>query len=149
MKNQITIRPASLDDLQSVAYLFDQYRQYYKQPTDLDGAEEFLRDRIEQKESVILVALESGEIIGFTQLYPIFSSISMRKAWLLNDLYVSEGQRGKGAGTQLLDAAKDVGRNSGAKWLMLQTTADNARAQSVYEKNGWVRESDWFYQFDL
>jgi len=42
-----------------------------------------------------------------------------------------------------------LGRNTEAKWLLLQTGADNKTAQSVYEKNGWVRENDWFYQFDL
>jgi GNAT superfamily N-acetyltransferase len=145
----ITIRPASPSDISSVAYLFDQYRQFYKQPEDIDGATQFLQERMEKNETVILLALEDGEVVGFTQLFPIFSSVSMRKAWLLNDLYVQEDQRGKGIGTKLLDAAKQLGRNTEAKWLLLQTGADNKTAQAVYEKNGWVRENDWFYQFDL
>lgn len=145
----ISIRTASLPDLSAVAYLFDQYRQFYKQPADLDGATIFLQERMEKNESVILLALEDGEVVGFTQLFPIFSSVSMRKAWLLNDLFVQADQRGKGIGTKLLDAAKQLGRNTEAKWLLLQTGADNTTAQAVYEKNGWVRENDWFYQFDL
>jgi GNAT superfamily N-acetyltransferase len=145
----ITIRPASPSDISSVAYLFDQYRQFYKQPEDIDGATQFLQERMEKNETVILLALEDGEVVGFTQLFPIFSSVSMRKAWLLNDLYVQADQRGKGIGTKLLDAAKQLGRNTEAKWLLLQTGADNKTAQAVYEKNGWVRENDWFYQFDL
>lgn len=145
----ITIRSASLPDLPSVAYLFDQYRQFYKQSEDIDGATVFLQERMEKNETVILLALEDGEVVGFTQLFPIFSSVSMRKAWLLNDLFVQADQRGKGIGTKLLDAAKQLGRNTEAKWLLLQTGADNKTAQAVYEKNGWVRENDWFYQFDL
>lgn len=145
----VTIRPAVEQDLPSVAWLFDQYRQFYKQAPNPDGALEFLEQRMAQKESVILIALEGGEMIGFTQLYPIFSSVSMRRAWLLNDLYVHGGQRGKGVGTRLLDGAKEMARKSGAKWLLLQTGSDNTTAQSVYEKNGWVREDDWFYQFEL
>lgn len=145
----ITIRPASLSDLASVAYLFDQYRQFYKQSEDIDGATVFLQERMERNETVILLALEDGEVVGFTQLFPIFSSVSMRKAWLLNDLFVQADQRGKGIGTKLLDAAKQLGRNTEAKWLLLQTGADNKTAQAVYEKNGWVRENDWFYQFNL
>ena len=145
----ITIRPAALPDLPAVAYLFDQYRQFYKQSEDIDGATIFLQERMEKNETVILLALEDGEVVGFTQLFPIFSSVSMRKAWLLNDLFVQEDQRGKGIGTKLLDAAKQLGRNTDAKWLLLQTGADNKTAQAVYEKNGWVRESDWFYQVEL
>jgi len=145
----ITIRPAALPDLPAVAYLFDQYRQFYKQSADIDGATIFLQERMEKNETVILLALEDGEVVGFTQLFPIFSSVSMRKAWLLNDLFVQEDQRGKGIGTKLLDAAKQLGRNTDAKWLLLQTGADNKTAQAVYEKNGWVRESDWFYQVEL
>ena len=145
----ITIRTASITDLAAVAYLFDQYRQFYKQSEDIDGATVFLQERMEKNETVILLALEDGEVVGFTQLFPIFSSVSMRKAWLLNDLFVQEDQRGKGIGTKLLDAAKQLGRNTEAKWLLLQTGADNKTAQAVYEKNGWVREKDWFYQFSL
>ena len=145
----ITIRPATIADLATVSYLFDQYRQFYGKTTDMKGAADFLTERFKQNESVILVALDSGEMVGFTQLYPIFSSVSMQRAWLLNDLFVTPGGRGQGTGTQLLDAAKQMARNSQAKWLLLQTGADNKTAQAVYEKNGWRKESDWFYQFDL
>lgn len=145
----ITIRQATIDDIPTVAYLFDKYRQWYKQEADLQGATEFLQSRTEKGESVILVAMEEGEQIGFTQLYPIFSSVSMSKAWLLNDLFVIETQRGKGVATKLLEAAKNVGINTESKWLMLQTSDWNSEAQALYEKNGWVRESDLFYRFDL
>ncbi len=145
----ITIRQATIDDIPTVAYLFDKYRQWYKQEADIEGATEFLQSRTENGESVILVAMEEGELIGFTQLYPIFSSVSMSKAWLLNDLFVIESQRGKGVATKLLEAAKNVGINTESKWLMLQTSDWNSEAQALYEKNGWVRESDFFYRVDL
>ena len=145
----ITIRQATIDDIPTVAYLFDKYRQWYKQEPNLEGAIDFLQSRTENGESVILVAMEEGEQIGFTQLYPIFSSVSMSKAWLLNDLFVIESQRGKGVATKLLEAAKNVGINTESKWLMLQTSDWNSEAQALYEKNGWVRESDFFYRFDL
>ncbi|MCG7856897.1 GNAT family N-acetyltransferase [Flavihumibacter sediminis] len=145
----ITIRQATIDDIPTVAYLFDKYRQWYKQEPNLEGAIDFLQSRTENGESVILVAMEEGEQIGFTQLYPIFSSVSLSKAWLLNDLFVIESQRGKGVATKLLEAAKNVGINTESKWLMLQTSDWNSEAQALYEKNGWVRESDFFYRFDL
>ena len=145
----ISIRRATIEDLASVAYLFDMYRQFYKQPHDKAGAEQFIRERMEQKESEILVALSEGEIIGFVQLYPIFSSVSMRRAWLLNDLYVGESFRSKGAGTLLLDASKQLARDTRSKWLLLQTGEHNTTAQALYDKNGWVRETDFFFRFDI
>lgn len=104
---------------------------------------------MKRKETVIFVAEEREELIGFIQLFPIFSSVSMKRTWLLNDLYVNEKARGKGAATALLNAAKEFGKETNAKWLLLQTAADNFTAQKVYEKNGWVRETDFFYRMDV
>src|ERR1700737_1890558 len=84
------IRKAVIDDIDRLSVLFDQYRIFYKQPTDIKGAKQFLTDRIEQNQSVIFVALLDKIIIGFTQLYPVFSSVAMKGAWLLNDLFVTE-----------------------------------------------------------
>ena len=95
------------------------------------------------------MAEERDELIGFTQLFPIFSSVSMKRTWLLNDLYVNEKSRGIGAATKLLDAAKEFGAETNSKWLLLQTSADNYTAQNVYEKNGWIKETDIFYRKDI
>lgn len=145
----MTIRLASVQDIPALAVLFDLYRQFYQQAADLAAAEAFLKERFALKESIVLVAEENGELAGFTQLYPIFSSVSLRRTWLLNDLYVLSGYRGRGLGTALLDAAKDLGRERGIKWLLLETSEDNHTAQSVYEKNGWIREVDRYYRFEL
>jgi GNAT superfamily N-acetyltransferase len=115
----------------------------------MDSARSFLKKRMKRNESVIFVAEERKELIGFTQLFPIFSSVSIKRTWLLNDLYVDEKARGKGAATQLLNAAKEFGIETESKWLLLQTAADNFTAQKVYEKNGWVRDTDFFYRLDI
>ncbi|HTL07728.1 MAG TPA: GNAT family N-acetyltransferase [Chitinophagaceae bacterium] len=145
----ITIRTASREDLDALTVLFDLYRIWYHQPSDIAAARKFLLQRIEKNESVILIAEQEGKLLGFTQLYPIFSSVSLRKAWLLNDLYVHAAARNQGVAVQMLNAARLHGKESGAKWLMLQTGNDNYRAQSVYEKNGWKRISDYFYELPL
>ena len=104
---------------------------------------------MKRKESVIFVAEEKKNLLGFTQLFPIFSSVSMKRTWLLNDLYVNEKARGMGAATALLKAAKDFGEETNSKWLLLQTAADNFTAQKAYEKNGWIKETDFFYRKDI
>lgn len=143
------IRRAKKKDLEQLSVLFDKYRIFYKQQPDVATSKLFLKKRMKRKETVILVAEERGELIGFTQLFPIFSSVSMKRTWLLNDLYVNERSRGIGAATALLNAAKEFGKETNSKWLLLQTAADNHTAQSVYEKNGWIKETDFFYRADL
>jgi ribosomal protein S18 acetylase RimI-like enzyme len=145
----MTIKRAGLEDLDSLAILFDAYRRFYKQPSDLIRAKIFLEERLRKSESVIFIATDADKAIGFTQLYPIFSSVSLKSAWLLNDLYVEAGVRKSGAGTQLLEAAKTFGRETHAAWLLLETAVDNLAAQALYEKNGWKKTEDLFYQFDL
>ena len=140
------IRRAKKKDIEKLSVLFDKYRIFYKQQSDIDNAKSFLKKRMKRKESVIFVAEERKELIGFMQLFPIFSSVSMKRTWLLNDLYVNEKARGMGVATKLLEAAKQFGIETGSKWLILQTAADNFTAQKVYEKNGWVKETDFFYR---
>lgn len=143
------IRFAKKKDVEQLTQLFDQYRVFYKQETDIKNAKMFLKKRMKRKESVILVAEEEEKLIGFTQLFPIFTSVGMRRTWLLNDLFVCEEARGKGTATALLEAAKEFGKETKSKWLLLQTAADNFTAQKVYEKNGWIKETDFFYRADL
>ena len=143
------VRKAKKKDLERLSILFDKYRIFYKRKGDVATAKQFLKKRMKRKESVIFVAEERDELIGFTQLFPIFSSTNMMRTWLLNDLYVNEKARGIGTASKLLDAAKDFGAETNSKWLILQTAADNFTAQKVYEKNGWVKETDFFYRKDI
>ena len=145
----LLIRKATIHDANDVALLFDAYRVWYHQESNINKATEFLAERLQNDQSVIFVAEEEGKLIGFTQLYPIFSSVSMSKTWLLNDLFVAESHRGKGIASNLLNAARKHGCETGSKWLMLQTSCDNAAAQALYEKTGWRKETDLFYMLDL
>ena len=143
------IRRAKKKDIDQLSVLFDKYRIFYKQQSDVGSARSFLKKRMKRKESVIFVAEKRKNLVGFTQLFPIFSSVSMQRTWLLNDLYVDEKARGIGAATALLNAAKEFGEETNSKWLLLQTAADNFTAQKVYEKNGWIKETDFFYRKDI
>ena len=145
----MVIRRAKKKDIELLSVLLDKYRIFYKQQPDIARARSFLKKRMKRKESVIFVAEARKELIGFTQLFPIFSSVSMKRTWLLNDLYVDEKSRGIGAATALLNAAKEFGEATNSKWLLLQTAADNFTAQKVYEKNGWIKETDFFYRKDI
>ena len=139
-----TVR-ASLDDLDALVPLFDGYRQFYRRPSDLAGARTFLAERIQRNESVIFLAVVDGAIAGFTQLYPLFSSVSMQRLWLLNDLFVALEARGSGAGHALLERAERWARETGAKGLTLSTELTNETAQRVYEAAGWTRDEEFLH----
>ena len=143
------IYQATLADLDQLAPLFDAYRRFYKQPADLPGARAFLAERFERSESVVFLALgDDGTALGFTQLYPSFTSTGMKRIFVLNDLYVAPEGRRKGIGRMLLEAAADFARQAGAARLALSTAVDNHTAQSLYETAGWTRDSD-FYTYKL
>lgn len=145
----LEIKRVTKEDVAIVALLFDAYRVFYKKPSDLSAAFEFLEQRLANNESVMFLATMKNEAVGFVQLYPIFSSVSLKNAWLLNDLYVTEHARNQGVGEALLQQAKQFGIETKAKFILLQTADDNYRAQSVYEKNGWIKLQDFFYEYPL
>jgi GNAT superfamily N-acetyltransferase len=129
---------AGVNDVGRVAPLFDRYRQFYEQPTDLAGATAFLADRLRAGQSVIFLAIDQGGPgVGFVQLYPSFSSVRMRPIWILNDLFVAEEARRAGVGRLLMNAALELARATGAARLALATAKDNAKAKALYLSLGY------------
>jgi GNAT superfamily N-acetyltransferase len=128
-------------DVDLIVPLFDAYRQFYRQPIEPERVAQFLLDRFEHLESVIFVAFDGIAAIGFTQLYPSFSSGALARIFILNDLFVTQDARGRGAGSALLHAAAEYGRRVGALRLVLSTELTNTTAQSLYEKWGWKRDT--------
>src|SRR5207302_399748 len=127
--------------LDLVAPLFDAYRQFYRQSPDLELARAFLSDRLRNNESIIFIAADdSGAAVGFTQLYPSFSSASAKRIYILNDLFVTPEARRQNVGRALLKAAADFGSKAGAARLTLSTALDNSTAQALYESAGWSRD---------
>lgn len=143
MSKNITVRQAVLADLEALAHLFDQYRQFYRKTSDVAAARRFLAARFEHGESVLFIAHEDNEPVGFTQLYPGFSSLSLARIFLLNDLFVHEQARRKGVGEWLLAAAAEFARNLGAHHLTLSTARANLTAQALYSSTGWKRDDEF------
>ena len=140
---------ASQKDVDRVAPLFDQYREFYKERADAEGARSFLMERLTKNESVVFLAVDRElGAVGFIQLYPSFSSVSMKRLWILNDLFVLPAARKRGVGEALLQRAEEFARQTNAKGLELETWVNNLPAQHLYEKCGWKRNVE-FYQYML
>ncbi|MGB5654539.1 MAG: GNAT family N-acetyltransferase, partial [Robiginitalea sp.] len=121
----MTIREALREDLPQLAELMDAYRVFYGAPSDIEKARVFMHERIIKQDSVIFVVLVGDLLSGFTQLYPSFSSVSLRPLYILNDLFVSPDKRGAGLGEALLRHTQEFCRDKNAKGLALETAADN------------------------
>lgn len=135
----VSTRLATLDDLDALTPLFADYRAFYAQPHDLDTARTFLHARLLRGESTVILAHLDGTPAGFTQLYPLFSSVRAARTFLLNDLFVAAHARRHGVAQALLSAAAAFGRAEGAIRLELETMPDNHAAQALYRTEGWVQ----------
>ena len=134
-----------------IASLFDAYRGFYGQPSNLAQSRDFIAERLALDESAIFFAEDAnGKALGFVQLYPTFSSIDAYRTWLLSDLFTAPEARGRGVGRSLMNAARAFAVSTGAKGLVLETATDNLGAQRLYESLGYVRDSGYYtYCLDL
>ncbi len=139
---------ANLTHLEDFSALFDSYRIFYQQSSDLAGARQFLKSRLETGESAILVAMINDWVTGFTQLYPSFSSVAMKSSWILNDLFVDEAHRGQGIAKGLIESAETFICNYGVIRVVLETQVANTSAQALYEGRGYIKDTK-FHHYSL
>jgi GNAT superfamily N-acetyltransferase len=140
----VTVRQAALSDMASLTPLFDQYRQFQGQPSDLPAARAFLQARFDHGESVVFMAHDADTPLGFAQLYPSYSSVALARVFVLNDLFVHESGRRKGVATGLLAAVEAYAESLGAVRISLNVARDNVAGQALYEARGWRPDAQFF-----
>lgn len=141
------ITKVTSSDLPELHVLVEKYRAFYKQ-VESEKTSSFLEQRIASNEAVAFIARVDGNAIGFTLLYPTFSTVSLSSIWLLNDLYVDESARGQGIATELMEVAESAAQQAGATRVFLRTANDNLPAQALYEGRNWVKD-EVFRRYDL
>lgn len=143
------IEKAELKHLPSLGTVFNDYRVHFKQPSDREKSRAFIEERIRDNSAVVFLAIdnETGECMGFTLLYPVFSSLKTTRTWTLNDMYISEKYRKFGVATKLLERVKELAVESAAAWIMLKTGEENLKAQALYEKFGFVKDEEHCYYY--
>ena len=148
MEEHIKIIQAHIEHVDKIVDLYGGYRVFYGREKDVEKEKTFIKQRIENNESVIFLAVDDGgSAMGFIQLYPLFSSVAMRRIWLLNDLYVDKEYRKRGVASALLDRAIEFGKSTGALYVSLETGMENLNAQKLYEKHGWEQDTEHFIYF--
>lgn len=143
-----TIRLAEARDLDQLAELFDQYRQFYECPPDLSAAKNWIAENLERGRSTLFAADNGSQLLGFTQLYPALCSVDLVDYFVLYDLYVIETARRQGIARALMDAASEWAKKQGAARLDLETARDNAPGQALYRELGYELD-EVFLKFSL
>ena len=147
----LQIIQATIKNLDAIYPLFDKYRVFYKQTSNLDGSKAFIKERLEQKDSVIFLAIDNingnSTYLGFTQLYPSFSSPAMQRRWILNDLYIDEPYRKQGIVKALMKKAEEFALETKAHSLMLAIAVDNEPAKTLYESLDWKKNESFDFYF--
>jgi ribosomal protein S18 acetylase RimI-like enzyme len=142
---QLKVTQAGLEHLAELAPMFDSYRVFYRQKSSPEAALEFLQQRLSKADSVIFLADVDGEAAGFTQLYPMFTSVGMARIWILNDLFVPNEFRRRGVAEALMKTAVEFARSEGAVSISLETQQSNTQASALYQKLGWKKEDEYDY----
>jgi ribosomal protein S18 acetylase RimI-like enzyme len=142
----ITVRQAAFAELEPLALLFDQYRQFQGCTSDVPAAREFLRARFDHGESVIFIARQENAPVGFAQLYPLYTSVALTRVFILNDLFVHASARRQGVAAKLLDAVDGYANSLGAARLTLFVARANEAAQALYTSSGW-KQDDQFHAY--
>lgn len=140
----IHILHADEKHLDDVSEMFDSYRIFYGQASDNQAAQSFLAQRMADGDSVIFAAYRDSEAAGFAQLYPSYSSVSLARTWVLNDLFVKADYRGCGVGRALLDRSVQHASETNSAFISLVTGVDNVIAQKLYESAHWIRDEEYF-----
>lgn len=141
---------ATLEHLDLLTPLFIKYREFYGELPFPDSSRKFLETRLKRKESVIYLALADDEdkLLGYCQLFPSYSSLSLKRVWILNDIFVAEDARRMLVADRLLQTAKQMARDSKAVRIRAATLKGNDTARRLYESIGF-REDDQFSNFLL
>ena len=140
----MNIYQAQPKDVDKILPLFLAYREFYDVGTLREQARDFILQRLQLNESTIFFAQIADKVVGFTQLYPLFCSLEMKRIWLLYDLFVDPSSRKQGVAEALIARAGQLAKESDSAFIMLSTATDNTRAQALYEKNGFVRDTDFY-----
>ena len=138
------VRQAVFSDLVELAELFDQYRVFQGKDSDLSAGRAFLQARFNYGDSVVFIAHESLAPLGFAQLYPSYSSTSLARVFILNDLFVHEKGRRKGVASKLLAAVEGYAWSHGAARVTLNVAKENESGQALYERQGWSKDAEFF-----
>lgn len=154
-----TIDLVNENDLADLLPLLKGYCQFYNQTEQIplttdENLLSISRALISnpKQEGLQLIArdIENRKAIGFATIYWTWSTLQGGRIAIMNDLFIVEDYRGKGLADILIQECAKYARENRALTLTWQTSVDNKRAQTVYNRSGASKSDHWLdYSLDL
>ncbi|MBC7387883.1 MAG: GNAT family N-acetyltransferase [Opitutaceae bacterium] len=142
---------ATSSDLPLILPLFDGYRQFYEEPSEIEAARIYLTERLDKNESVMFLVYENNKDekngIGFAQLYATFSSVTLKKFWVLHDLYVKDDYRKQGIAKTLINKCKELAHENAPLGIIIESRISNQSAQHLFDAVGFVKEGEHYFYY--
>ena len=143
------IRKAELSDVKELTKLLSEFRAFYHQESNPDELQAFIKNRIKNRDSVIFVAAQNNELVGYAQLFPSFSTIKLSEIWILNDLFVLKSFRGKGVASEIINTVLRYAEMGQRRQVWLLTGSDNKHAQQFYNRKGFINTKFKHYVYNI
>lgn len=143
--------PATPEDIPQLCglldLLFSQEVEFSPNPVkQSDGLKAIMADPLI---GLILVLKEESEVVGMVNLLFTISTFLGSRVALLEDMIIHPAHRGKGAGTLLLEAAKQSASERGCKRITLLTDESNSAARAFYQARGFTPSTMVPYRLTL
>ncbi len=139
------ITKITTENIDELVPLFDQYMVFYKKPSEPDKYRQYLAERIRNNDATGFIAFNAhNKAVGFVLHYHAFSSVSLGRVIILNDLFVSKESRKKGVAAQLIEHTITLAKTTEAVRIDLAAAIDNKVAQSLYEQMGFEKDTQYF-----
>jgi GNAT superfamily N-acetyltransferase len=140
------IRPATPDDVPAIGRMIRELAEFEREPDAVKTTPAQLRDALfgpDAVASALLALDDAGEPAGFALWYRSFSTWEGVPGLYLEDLYVSESQRGSGLGRALLSALARIVMHRGWSRLEWAVLRWNSEAIAFYDSLGGQPLDDW------
>jgi ribosomal protein S18 acetylase RimI-like enzyme len=148
---EIDVKPITDAQLEELLPMIAAYQGFYEaEDIRTDRNRRFFGRFISPSDEGMLIGAWRGEeLLGYACLYWHHSSTRAVDTVLMNDLYVDEGERGRGVGRALIDATAEVARDRGSPLVEWSTRPDNEAAQRLYDSTGASRSTWIEYELGL
>jgi GNAT superfamily N-acetyltransferase len=127
--------------------LFEQEAEF--EPNSETQSKALSKIILDPKIGIILIAKDDDKILAMVNLLFTESTALGSKVALLEDMVVLSSSRGRGIGSQLIDYAISEAKKAGCKRITLLTDIENTKAQSFYQKKGFVKSKMTPYRLML
>ncbi len=143
----LSLRPANHGDIDVLLKLYSvlDMQSVRLQPEHFKEAlrpKALLERHLDDQDSAVFLLFADAEPIGFVHAQlqePDENGIMKSQRFVcIWDIAVREGYRGVGAGSMLLEAALDWGKDNGACYARLNVLAQNGKAARFYARRGFI-----------